>query len=297
MAVPPLPEISVKHEAVDIPDGGDAFLSIPPGQSINETLTIENLGDASLVVNSLTITPDTTNFSIIQQPASPISPLGSATFIIQFHPQTTGHKTAVLTIPNNDPSEGQYHINLYGNYEPEINIPQAPDGGSFNFGVIEIGNYWEQTFTIQNLGERDLVLGGSPIVVVTGPDSDQFEVISQPVTPVAPGGTRSFVIRFSPTSVGLKTAAISIVNNDWNENPYDITLLGTGELGGNKILEDTAFVVTSPVEGDTLEPGTVHLITWTGAEDVKDVKIEYSTDNGSTYLTIVERTPNVGSYP
>jgi RHS repeat-associated protein len=297
MAVPPLPEINVRHEAVDIPDGGDAFLGIPPGQSINETLTIENLGDASLVINSLTITGDNAaDFSIVAQPASPVSPLGNTTFIIQFHPQTIGHKTALLTIPNNDVNESPYLINLYGNYEPEINILQAPDGGSFNFGVIEIGNYREQTFTIQNLGDQDLVLYGSPIVVVTGPDSDQFSVEQQPVSPVVPGGTRSFVIRFSP-SEGLKTAAISIVNNDWNENPYDITLTGTGVIGPNKILEESAFVVTSPVEGEELVPGMVHLITWTGAEDVKEVKIEYSTNNGSTYLTIVERTPNVGSYP
>jgi RHS repeat-associated protein len=305
MAVPPLPEINVRHEAVDIPDGGDAFLSIPPGQSINETLTVENLGDANLMINNLTITGDNAaDFGIVAQPASPVSPLGNTTFVIQFHPQTAGYKTALLTIPNNDVNESPYHINLYGNYEPEINILQAPDGGSFNFGVLEIGNYSQPTFTIQNLGDKDLLLYGEPIVVIAGADADQFEVISQPNTiydplplQIGPGLSRTFVIRFSPTSEGLKTAAISIVNNDWNENPYDITLLGTGELGGNKIREDTAFVVTSPVEGEKLVPGAVHLNTWTGAEDVKDVKIEYSTNNGSTYLTIVERTPNVGSYP
>ncbi len=159
-------------------------------------------------------------------------------------------------------------------------------------------------FTIRNLGQKDLLLYGGHIVVIDGPDWDHFEVISQPYTPfetppitIAPGGTRTFVVRFSANSEGQKTVSFSIVNSDWNENPYDITLTGTGIIGGNKVAEETAFVVTSPTEGEKLEPGAVHLITWTGAEEAQEVKIEYSADNGTVYQTIVERAPNTGSYP
>ena len=87
------------------------------------------------------------------------------------------------------------------------------------------------------------------------------------------------------------------LNSDWNENPYDITLTGTGIIGENKVLGETAFVVTSPTEGEKLEPGSIHLITWTGAEEAKEVQIEYSADNGTTFGTIVDRTANTGSYP
>ncbi len=274
------------------------------GQTFEETLAIQNLGDANLSLGSLEITDDAEdNFDFVQ-PSSPVLPTGSTNLTIRFHPRSAGQKVALLHIPSNDVNEADYHVNLYGNYQPEISIPQALDGGNFDFGEIEIGQYWDQTFTIQNLGNKDLLLYGDPIVVITGPDADHFEVISQPDTlndpsplPIGPSQYRTFVIRFSANSEGLKTAAISIVNNDWNENPYDITLLGTGIIGPNKIVEDTAFVVTSPVEGEELVPGAVHLITWTGAEEVKEVKIEYSLDNGSVFHTIVERTANTGSYP
>ena len=304
MAVPPLPEINVRHEAVDIPDGGEAFLRGPVGQTSTETLTIYNLGDANLNISSVVESDDPENNFGFITPSSPILPNGSANLEIQFHPQSSDPKTAKLTINCNDPDEGTYEILLFGNYEPEISIPQAPDGGTFDYGEITIGDFWQQTFTIQNLGLKDLVLYGDPIVVIEGADADQFEVISQPndlLDPlplhIEPYLSRTFVIRFSPNSEGLKTASISISNNDWNENPYDIALEGTGVIGTDKIDDDTAFVVTSPAEGEELMPGSVHLITWTGAAEVKEVRIDFSTDNGSTYKMIVERTENTGSYP
>jgi len=296
-ALPPLPEITIRHDQLDIPSGGDVFLRATVGNSINETLTVHNLGDANLNLSELTITGDTGDFSVIQHPASPVLPGSSANFIVQFRPQSAGHKIALLTIPSNDIDEGQYLINLYGNYEPEIDIIHAPDGGSWDFGERGIGDYFEIVFSIDNVGEKELVLGGIPIIVISGPDSDQFSVEQQPVSPVQPAGTTTFNVRFSPMSEGLKMATISIVNNDWDENPYDITLYGTGVLAPMRIAEETAFVVTSPVEGDMLAPGSAWDIAWTGAGEVKEVRIEYSTDNGSTYQTVVERTQNTGSYP
>jgi RHS repeat-associated protein len=43
-------------------------------------------------------------------------------------------------------------------------------------------------------------------------------------------------------------------------------------------------------------PSESHTITWTGGDTNHDVKIEYSTDNGSSYKTIVDKTPNTGIY-
>jgi RHS repeat-associated protein len=302
-ALPPLPEIDIKHDEVAIPSGGEAYLTAPVGQSFDETLTIRNLGDANLSLGSVTITGDDEDNFDVFQPSSPILPGGSTSLIIRFHPRSAGHKVALLHIPSNDVDEASYEINLYGNYQPEIEILQAPDGGDWDYGEIEIGDYWDQTFTIRNLGEKDLLLYGDPIVLLEGPDTDSFEVITQPNTPfetppvtIAPGGTRTFVVRFSANSEGLKTVSFSIVNNDWNENPYDITLTGTGVIGGNKVDEETAFVVTSPAVGEELVPGAFQLVTWRGAQEVKEVQIEYSTDNGSTFRPIVERTKNTGSY-
>ena len=55
-----------------------------------------------------------------------------------------------------------------------------------------------------------------------------FTVTTNPVAPVVPGGLTTFTVRFAPMSGGTKTSALHIANNDPDENPFDITLTGTG---------------------------------------------------------------------
>jgi sugar lactone lactonase YvrE len=117
---------------------------------------------------------------------------------------------------------------------PEIGVRQAtsniPDGGSYDFGSHGIGSDTDVTFTIENTGAGALIIGNLP-VVVGGTDAPSFSVQQQPAASVSPGGSTTFVIRFSPTSAGAKTASISIANNDADENPYDITFTGTATVG------------------------------------------------------------------
>ena len=54
------------------------------------------------------------------------------------------------------------------------------------------------------------------------------------------------------------------------------------------------LAVTAPNGGEIWEPGTSHAITWKGGAG--SVKIEYSTDNGTTWLPIVGSTENDGTY-
>jgi len=126
---------------------------------------------------------------------------------------------------------------------PEINIKQdsmdIADGGSFDFGTNKVGTDTNVTFTIKNTGSADLVLSGSPIVSISGADADQFNVQQQPTSPIAPSMSAVFIIRFNPTSDGVKTAWISISNNDTDENPYDITLNGNGTLFNKEDLVGT----------------------------------------------------------
>ena len=124
--------------------------------------------------------------------------------------------------------------------EPEIDVLEGmndiPDGGSHNFGDRVVGTYTDVTFTIENNGTAGLTLDGSPIIVLGGADPGQFSVEQQPTSPVDPGSSTSFIVRFSPTSEGYKSASISIGSNDADEHPYDITLEGTGLAVGSLIV-------------------------------------------------------------
>jgi hypothetical protein len=84
------------------------------------------------------------------------------------------------------------------------------------------------SFVIYNGGGLDLNLTSVPPVVLSG--CSDFTVISQPNTPVLPDTTVSFSVEFAPSSDGLCTATLSIDNDDADENPYDFTIQGFGDI-------------------------------------------------------------------
>lgn len=116
----------------------------------------------------------------------------------------------------------------------EINVRQnttdVENGGNFNFGVVPFGNSSDETFfTIENTGVDNLLLTGTPKIEISGADASAFSINQATVnSPVLPGSSTTFSITFTPSSVNLHTAEISISNNDNDENPYIFTIIGSG---------------------------------------------------------------------
>jgi len=117
---------------------------------------------------------------------------------------------------------------------PEIAVEQPAGTGltsgmsSIGYGTVAIGSTLDRVFTIKNTGNTDLTLSGTPKVVVSGPDETMFTVTVQPISPVVMNGSTTFTVRFTPTSIGAKTAVISIINNDADEGIFNLALTGTG---------------------------------------------------------------------
>ncbi|MDP2915495.1 MAG: SBBP repeat-containing protein [Candidatus Aminicenantes bacterium] len=61
-------------------------------------------------------------------------------------------------------------------------------------------------------------------------------------------------------------------------------------------INEMSIVVTSPNGGETLHTGLTHDITWLSFGQVGNVRIEYSTDSGTTWTDITGSTENDGSY-
>jgi len=209
--------------------------------TVDRTFTITNSGSLAL---NLTGTPvvavggtDAGDFAVTAQPSTPIaSSGGTTTFTVRFDPSAVGARTATISITNNDSDENPYDFMIQGTgTAPEMNLKQGttniPDGGSYGFGSHLVNTDTDVTFTIENTGAADLNLTILPITV-GGADAGQFSIQTQPVSPVTASGNTTFTVRFTPTPAGTKTATISIVNDDSDENPYDLTLTGTGIAPG-----------------------------------------------------------------
>ncbi|MEX0679609.1 MAG: Calx-beta domain-containing protein [Pirellulales bacterium] len=152
--------------------------------------------------------------------------------------------------------------------EPEIDVSAfdrsistgdnspAPDDGT-DFGEVRsTSGTMTHTFTVANSGNADLHLIGSPPVAVSGANAADFTIIAQPATTVAPGRTTTFQVMFRPSALGLRTATLSIANDDVSddENPYTFAVRGTG-VGAAASL----FVI------DDMMPGFSFVGDWTTA--------------------------------
>ncbi|MFB0555683.1 MAG: choice-of-anchor D domain-containing protein [Phycisphaerae bacterium] len=126
---PPSPEIDVLGNGQIIVDGdstpesndGTDFRIFAQGGSIVRTFTIRNMGSAPL---NLTGVPKVhwtgnTDFTVIQQPSSPVAASGgTTTFQIQFTPSGLGLQTATVLIANDDSDENPYDFAVQGTLTP-----------------------------------------------------------------------------------------------------------------------------------------------------------------------------------
>ena len=55
--------------------------------------------------------------------------------------------------------------------------------------------------------------------------------------------------------------------------------------------------LTSPNGGESWTPGSNHAILWGTQGKIDNVRVEYSTDGGTTWTAIANSTPNTGTYP
>ena len=123
---------------------------------------------------------------------------------------------------------------------PEINItglsnsiisgditPTTADDTDFGNVDFSLGTN-ANTFTIQNTGTATLNLTGGPLVSIIGAHAADFTLTANPSASVAASGNTTFTITFNPSATGLRTASVSIANDDADENPYTFSIQGTG---------------------------------------------------------------------
>lgn len=188
------------------------------------------VGDAESDAAVLVVSAESSNAALV--PSLNITFGGSGenrTINIANAPSLSG--SAVITVSVSDGEAVTSRIFNVAVNAPEIGIEQpagssVADGGGRDFGFVLAGSAKSLDFSIANTGNTDLTGVG---VSLDGADAAQFAVAAQPAVSVGSGGGVSpFVVRFTPTSPGVKTATLHIASNDADENPFDITLTGTG---------------------------------------------------------------------
>jgi hypothetical protein len=253
------PEINIRGNGTNIADNDTTpsltddtdfgNIDVTLGTNPN-TFTIQNLGVTNLNLTGafpyvVVSGAHSGDFTVTANPSTPIAASGNTTFTITFNPSATGLRTATISIANNDSNENPYNFNIQGTgatTAQEINIrgnavdiadddstPSFTD--DTDFGNVDItGGTNVNTFTIQNLGTSSSLnlTGASPYIVVSGTQATDFTVTAIPSNSIAASSSTTFNITFNPSALGLRTATLTIANNDSNENPYNFNIRGTG---------------------------------------------------------------------
>ncbi len=236
-------------------------VTVPPTVSTNPTNVTVNAGAAATFTAAASGSPTpTVQWQFSTDSGGSFSNVAGATSTTFNIPSTVaaqnGHRfravftngggnatTTAATLTINLPE-----INLKGNMVTIVSgdtTPATTDGT--DFGSSDVGMGVLKQFQIENLGTAFLNLTGTPRVVISGTNAADFVVSTQPSTPVVAPDAVTWGITFTPSAGGLRTASVSIANNDPNENPYTFSIQGTGITPGLTLTVSPASVLEDGV--------------------------------------------------
>ena len=163
---------------------------------------------------------------------------------------------------------------------PEIALQRAStsiaDGGQDNLGTRALGSQ-SLTYTVDNTaGAGDLEISSISESNLSNVNSFSLNT-STPFT-VTAGNTDTFNITFNVVANGSFSLDLDIANNDSDENPYDIQLVGTGDATPPEL---SSFTRQTPASSPTNADSLVFRATFD--EDVQNVGVgDFSVNSTST---------------
>lgn len=138
---------------------------------------------------------------------------------------TSQHNLAIYGLP-------KLGVQITGNDESISHGDRTPQASDLtDFGSAELLNSRVlHTFTISNESDTPLQLTGTPLIALSGPGADCFQVTQAPASMVPVGGRTQFVLTFDPKRPGLQIANVSIHSTAQNPPVYNFRIQGLGAL-------------------------------------------------------------------
>nr|WP_255698700.1 OmpA family protein [Yoonia sp. I 8.24] len=252
------PEISVETSNGDvaIADGGtDTQPQSTAGVEQTITYTITNDGLDTLTLQEPTldagsttnITDDDAGVTFSALSDTSLEPGETATFTVTFTPEFDGAYDFDITLPNDDAQDDEdesvYNIAVEGTSEgaAEIDVTSSvsgamPDGGEDDVGEPIAGEEQTITYTVTNTGTDTLTLENPTISGETNLDGG-VTVVNPGDLVLAPGETTTFTVTFTPLDEGAFGFDIDLPNDDADEAPYDIAVIGSASVFDQEALE------------------------------------------------------------
>jgi hypothetical protein len=261
-AQPPSPGIIITPSS-------NTFPQLTVAESAQRTYTVRNIGDAPLILDSVTFGGNhPTDYSLgAGGLPGPIAPDGTATFNVQFSPTGVGVRDAVVRV--NDNAVGSPHTaaavgtGVAGSVASALVSPPAVTFPDTQIGVASAA----RVVTVANEGGSPLTINSNP--ALSGANAADFAV-DQAVagacgtsTALQFGQSCTVTVRFTPLAVNGRTATLTINTND-PSGASTVALAGTSSTLANGTFDPpriphqlNIFPVRDYVNGFGFSPGEV----------------------------------------
>jgi hypothetical protein len=264
--------------------------------STEAIFTVTNTGTGDLAVSSIALSEGSiSDFDVTNSVPQTLPPSAYGSFAVRFDPLATGAKSAVLTITSDDPATPAFTFTVTGTGTgipvPDIAVKNGGTAIPSGTGIVDLG--YERIsgsgavipLSIENNGTADLSITGPDLVTVNPLDAG-FSISQQPSATIASYTSAPFQIRFTPLSIGTKTATISIGSNDPDSPTYTFGVSGIGvakltasdgiasdALGESVWISGSVAIVGAPRFSG---PGSAYIYRWNGAVWVQEQKLTAS---------------------
>jgi hypothetical protein len=179
-------------------------------------------------------------------PAVSATPTSGSVFPIG---TTTVNVTATDAAGNSSP--GSFKVTVT-RITPEI-VVQDSNGNNLmsgsstvDFGTSGAGGSVSKTFTVRNTGTYQLTGLG-----ITIDNTADFAVTAPPATPVLPGESTTFTVKFQPGTLGAASTVLHLTSNDDDEPSFEFALVGRSHAlsfnGSSLTQREDAVTIKVPV--------------------------------------------------
>jgi hypothetical protein len=213
-----------------------------------QVVTLSNTGNAPMTVNTIVI--GGSNAGDFAQTnscssSSPVAAGGNCTISVTFTPATTGTRSATLAVTTNG---GNGNVALSGTgispNTPAVTLTPA----SLTFAPqSQNTTSAPQTVTVSNSGNAPLNIS---TISTTGSNPGDFGQTNNCSSAIAPNGSCTINVSFTPTAAGSRSATLSISSNAAS-SPNAVTLNGTTATSSKTVtLSDGRVVTLSITQGN-----------------------------------------------
>ena len=231
-------------------DAGSSLLqfgNVRTGTSVDQIVTVRNVGTATLNVSSVSLFSGGPAFAVSGTTSGNLLPNGTLQFQVRYAPTAMGSNTGSVRISSNDPDESLTTLGLQGTgLQPQIQV----NPGNVNFSDVPVGTTRNLGFSVRNVGNTDLVVHSLAIE----PGSHiAFSYVGATTLTLAPGISATVTPSFSPTVPGPAAGAMLVGSDDPATPSVRVQLTGSGEgpAGGSRLPgdcnEDGRIDISDPV--------------------------------------------------